>query len=203
MSLLTTLITCMGAIGSGISCKVEDAQFLNKPEYRMGNYFIYMDRKGMTYIRRNGSLVPVVVTSNELREARTGELLWCKMDADNEKLRKQSFDADSLIYPAYRKNIDGKCAIEKSTEKIIAKIERNFKGECRKWYWFDPYEKDKRKLEDMGMIVRDDHFEPVPADMCEPKDPGIVISDEEFENIKKCKRKFGCCISVYDNGYWC
>lgn len=198
MSLLTTLITCMGAIGSGISCKVEDTQFLNKPAYRMGNYFVYMDRKGMTYIRRNGGLVPVVVASNELREAKTGKLLWCGMDADNEKLRKQSFDADSLIYPEYRRYIDGKCAIEKSTGKIIAKIERNFNGECRKWYWFDPYAARKREAAAEGMEVHDYVFGSVPANMWTTNDPGIVISNEEFENFEKYISKYRCLAYVHD-----
>lgn len=86
--------------------------------------------------------------------------------------------------------------------KTIAQIKR-YKGECRKWYWFDQYKEKKKQIEDMGMIVVDDYFEPVPANTYAWNDPGIVISNEEFENIKKCISKFGCLTYVYDDERYC
>ena len=202
MSWLMSLLFGGAVLKDGIKRGIDRVGMLSSPQYEMGGYEIYSDGRGHKYIKVNDIFQEVTVKDGDIVLKENGYLLWSRKEEENDKLRALA-DNDDLIFPKRRNNITGICAVEVRSMKTIAKIERNFNGECRKWYWFDPYEKDKRKLEDMGMIVRDDHFEPVPADTYAWNDPGIVISDEEFENIKKCKRKFGCCISVYDKGYWC
>lgn len=107
-------------------------------------------------------------------------------DNDEIKQKKEAEDNKKdgkLTYYAYSKLCEQRAVFEVSTGRIVAKIQRDYDGTCRKWYFYDNTP-DLYPNVDPKMRKFYGSGHPYPYTI-RKDDKGIIISTEEFEQLKK------------------
>ena len=109
----------------------------------------------------------------------------CDIYAEQESREKrEKKDNSKLTYFAFSKLCNRMVVFEAATDRIIAKITRDFDGTCRKWYFYDNTAKLYPNITDPRIRRCMSVGYPNPTDT-RKNDNGVVISTEEFERIKK------------------
>lgn len=188
---MSTLGTIAFMIPGAIKAGYENATFRKKLYQLENGVYYYYDRKGKTYEGTTGKRL-YISSVNAVDE--DGKVWWDKIEEENKRIKTTAIRRRLGGYIAYIPRCNNRPGlIEFETGKVIARLERNLEGECKKYYMYDS----------MAHRYSEDDLKycctlPSPKFCVRSGDKGIKITEYEFERLKNTEKYIGYCVDVID-----